>query len=186
MELGFGKGDTAKAAAYSPALCAAYAAGLAKHVLDSTVEADSSRKRLRVTSSGRVRRHVDRGEVEQSVKEARAAEDAVCRAGVQTDCWGFTHCCFAFALSASFAFALGGLGTGGFFPQVPGIASTSCAAGPNCWWRWSQPDGFCRMLDGDASNFRSWLGHVVMLQFENPIGKGHRVTATLRGWLLGG
>ena len=83
VELGFGKGDTSTTAAYSPALCAAYAAGLAKAVLDCQVDADSSRKRLRVTTDGKVRRHVDRGATELSRKEVRAAEDAACWAGAR-------------------------------------------------------------------------------------------------------
>ena len=81
VELGFGKTSTAPAATYSPALCAAYAAGLKKFIVDSEVAQDSSRKRLRLTSSGKVRRHVDRGTSDLSRREARAAEDAGSRAG---------------------------------------------------------------------------------------------------------
>ena len=81
VELGFGKTSTSPAAAYSPALCAAYAAGLKKHIVDTEVAQDSSRKRLRLTTSGKVRRHVDRGASDPSRREARAAEDAASRAG---------------------------------------------------------------------------------------------------------
>ena len=78
--LEFGSASTADAAAYSPDLCRAWASDVRSHfetVTDTVVARDS----VRLASSGVVRRHVLRGETDDSAKEVKAAEDLACTAG---------------------------------------------------------------------------------------------------------
>ena len=80
MSLGFGASSTAAAAEYSPGLAAAYAGAvtnyLSKHELATTTI-----ERLSISTSGVLVRHTDRGSVDLSAKQLRAAEDEASRAG---------------------------------------------------------------------------------------------------------
>ena len=76
--LEFGGLPTAPAAAYPDAYCAAHAAAVHKATLSL-----SARDRVEVITSGRVKRHADRGETAASAREVRDAEDAASFAGAR-------------------------------------------------------------------------------------------------------
>ena len=80
VPLGFGSASTADAAAYSPGLCQAWASDVRLH-FDGLIDPAVARGAVGLTASGPVRRHKFRGEVEDSAKEARDAEDQICSAG---------------------------------------------------------------------------------------------------------
>ena len=81
MRLGFGEGSTSAAAAYPSALCASYAGALYRFVTSQCPRPDTAVERLTISIDGKLRRHVDRGISEPSIRERRQEEDRVARAG---------------------------------------------------------------------------------------------------------
>ena len=79
--LGFGEGSTSAAAAYPSALCASYAGALHRFVTSQGPRPDTAVERLTISIDGKLRRHVDRGISEPSIRERRQEEDRVARAG---------------------------------------------------------------------------------------------------------
>ena len=77
-ELGGGR-TTSEAAAYPPRLCAEYAAELSK-----LEHSWSALDRVQLSETGKVRRHIDRGETARSNKEIKEAEDKNCLAGARS------------------------------------------------------------------------------------------------------
>ena len=81
VRLGFGEGSTSAAAAYPPALCSAYAGALHRALASPEYLPDTAIERLSITKEGMLRRHIDRGHSEPSIKERRQEEDRVSHAG---------------------------------------------------------------------------------------------------------